>query len=283
MAENFDTLLKTEEQPTETIIEQVNEDIFKSSKLKIKGICKALCLPSKRYNPQRTIDDIKKYLAEKSTKERILYSEISSFIYGLQADEQGNFATNIENLLLYASNSNNKVPEDHYKIIVKIYDHFQLALQQKSLNTNATDVIKTYFVESMSKAEYVILERVLEAAKVDTKKIEKQYITILGIFASVVLSFVGGITFSSSVLQNIDAVSIYRLLAVIDILALVLINTIYVLIKFISQINDKDFKLFRIKWLNISLIIAGILVVIAWIIDAKALADFISQWLPWIK
>ena len=28
MAENFDTLLKTEEQPTETIIEQVNEDIY---------------------------------------------------------------------------------------------------------------------------------------------------------------------------------------------------------------------------------------------------------------
>ena len=283
MAESFDALLKTEEQPTEIIPEQTNEDIFKSSKFKIKGICRALCLPSKRYNPQRTIDDIRKYLTEKSTKERILYSEISSFVYGLQASEQGKFATNIENLLLYASSDENKVPDDHYKIIVKIYDHFQLTLQQKNLNSNSTDVIKAYLVESMSEAEKVISERVSETAKVDTKKIEKQYITILGIFASVVLSFVGGITFSSSVLQSVDSASVYRLLVVIDILALVLINTIYVLIKFISQINDKDYKLFKIKWLNISLIILGILVVVAWIIDAKALADFISQWLPWIK
>lgn len=44
----------------------------------------------------------------------------------------------------------------------------------------------------------------IEEAKIGIHKeisgIEKEYISILGIFASIVLAFVGGITFSSSVL-----------------------------------------------------------------------------------
>ena len=135
----------------------------------------------------------------------------------------------------------------------------------------------------MNSAEKVISERVSESVKIDTKKIEKQYITILGIFAAVVLSFVGGLTFSSSVLQNIDAVSIYRLLLVVDILGLILINTIYVLVKFICQINDKDFKIFKMKYVNIALIAFGALVTVAWFLDIKSFADFINQYLPWIQ
>ncbi len=40
---------------------------------------------------------------------------------------------------------------------------------------------------------------------------QKEYITILGIFAAIVLAFTGGIVFSSSVLENIDKPSIYRI------------------------------------------------------------------------
>lgn len=280
MAENFDVFLKTDE---ETTIEQTNEDILKYSKLKIKNICNALCLQSKKYDPQKTIDAIKKYLSEKSTKERILYSEVSSFIYGLPPDEQGNFATNIESLVSFAFDEKNSVEDKYYKIIIKLYDHFQLAIQQKSLNSNSIDVIKTHLVESMKLAEETISERISENVKIDTKKIEKQYITILGIFAAVVLSFVGGITFTSSVLQSIDAISIYRLLFVVDILGLILINTIYVLIKFICQINDKEFKPFKIKTINILFVVFGVAIIIAWVIDARAFADFIARFLPWLK
>lgn len=280
MVENLDTLLKTEEQTT--VVEQASDDIFKNSKIKIKNICRALCLPSKRYNPQKTIESLEDYLSETTTRKRILYSEISSFVFGLRPEQQGNFATNIESLLGYSAIEENAVDEEHYKIIVKIYDHFQLALQQKSLSTSATEIATALLVDSMSEAEKKITARVTRAAKIDTKKIEKQYITILGIFASVVLSFVGGITFSSSVLQNIQSASIYRLLIVIDLLAIVLINTIYVLVKFICQINDKDIKLFKMKWVNVALIGVAVLIVLAWIIDARALAEFLKRGFPWI-
>lgn len=277
MAEKLDELLKTESASTD-VSTVVQEDPFKFSKYKIKNICRALCLPVATYDPQKTIDAIKSYLSERSTKERILYSEISTFIFDLQPDAQGVFATNIERLVSYALDETNQVDAQHCKIIIKIYDHFQLASNQKAL----TEIIGDQLVTGMDAAKAEISKQITEAVKIDTKQIEKQYITILGIFASVVLSFVGGITFSSSVLQNINAVSIYRLLLVIDLLAFVLSNTIYILVKFICQINNKDVRPFKMKWLNIAVGIFGLLVIVAWLIDAHSLADFITQWLPWI-
>ncbi len=277
MAKNFETLLKTEEQSKTTI--QTNDDILRFSKSKIKRICKALCLSSKDYDPKKTVGAIEKYLQEKNTKGRILYSEISSFVYGLEEEQQGNFATNIESLLSFSLNATNQVSEEHYKVIVKIYDHFQLALHQKSLNSNTEEVIKKHLVSSMDSAKDIIKDELRE----DVKHVEKEYISILGIFASIVFAFIGGVTFSTSVLQNINAISIYRLLLITVLLALVLTNTIYILIRFICHINNKDIKLFKMRWFNIIFGAVGILIVIAWIIDIKALATFIEQYLPWIK
>ena len=115
------------------------------------------------------------------------------------------------------------------------------------------------------------------------KGVEKEYISILGIFAAIVLAFVGGITFSTSVLQNISAVSAFRLLLVVDFLAFVLINVIYILVKFIFTINEKDAKLFNIKALNISCLVIALIVIISWLFNANQIPDYISGFLPWSK
>ena len=276
MDNNFESLLKTDNAVENT--SQSSDDVLKYSKIKIKGICKALCLAASRYDPSRTVSAIENYLKEKASRERILYSEISSFVYGLSADEQGNFATNVECLLTFAVDENNDVDEDTCKIIIKIYDHFQLAVNQKNLNADTNDMIKAHLVESINEAK----DSINQAAK-NAKNIEKEYITILGIFASVVLAFVGGLTFSTSVLQHVNAISIYRLLLVVDLIAAVLINVIYLLMRFICHINDKQVKVFRIKWFNIVFGIIAILIVAAWIVDFSSLVDFINSYLPWTK
>ena len=95
------------------------------------------------------------------------------------------------------------------------------------------------------------VESVKERLQVDVKKIEREYITILGIFASIVLAFVGGLTFSNSILRYISSVSIFRLVFVIDLLAVVLITGIYLLLQFIMRINENDEFCVRIRWLYI--------------------------------
>lgn len=274
MNNNFDSLLKTEDVSIET--SHPSEDILKYSKQKIKRMCQALCLPAGKYDPSKTVVSIEKYLKEETNKARILYSEISSFVYGLPAEQQGNFATNIECLLTYAFEETNAVENDICKIIVKIYDHFQLAVHQKNLNSETNEVVKSHLAESIAEAN----EAIKKSAE-NAKNTEREYITILGIFASIVLAFVGGLTFSTSVLQNIDSVSIYRLLLVIDLLALVIVNAIYLLMKFICHINGKDDKMISIKWFNIvCAIISGVLI-IAWLVDIISLAGFISSLMPW--
>ena len=163
---------------------------------------------------------------------------------------------------------NPDIPEFGFTMIVKIYDHFQLALHQIE---NANNI----FADSIEEAKENLQKQV--------KSVEKEYISILGIFASIVLAFVGGITFTTSVLQNISAVSVFRLLLVVDFLSFVLINIIYILIKFIFTINEKNAKLFNIKALNITCLIIGIVIVASWILSINQIPDFISEFLPWSR
>lgn len=276
MENNIENLLKTTDSKS-TIID--NPDLLVVSKKKIKSICTALCIESKDYDPQKTITTIRGYLNSKTNKERILYSEITSFVYHLEEVKQGNFITNIEKLLIYALDDNNSVEEDCSKIVIKIYDHIHLAISQKGMAIDTQETANKVIFNKLQSVK----KDVKEELSTDTKRIEKEYITILGIFAAIVFAFIGGITFSSSVLQNIDAVSIYRLLIVIDLLAMILINSIYVLVKFIMHINDKGKSLFQICNLNIIMLLIAILIIIAWLLDAKALAETIRGFLPWIK
>lgn len=118
--------------------------------------------------------------------------------------------------------------------IIKLYDHINLDAAR--LN---------HFTQTFSKTE-----RSLEKLEEDGKKAkegiqkaknaEKNYITILGIFASIVLAFTGGLAFSTSVLENIQDVSPYRLAFVVEALAFVFINVIYILTWFIQKVHDNN-------------------------------------------
>lgn len=261
--DNLDVLLRTTDNTTMSL-EQSKK--FNNTKRKINGICKALSLETQKYDPQKTVENINLYIASPNKLDRILYSEISNYVFSLGMSERGIFATNLEKLLLYSLDDKNAVSEDSKKLIVKIYDHFQLALHQ-------IENVNNIFANSIEEAKENLQKQI--------KGVEKEYITILGIFASIVLAFVGGITFSTSVLQNISGISVFRLLLIVDFLAFVLINVIYILVKFIFTINEKDAKLFNIKMLNIACIVIAIIIIIGWVLNVNQIPDFMSDFLPW--
>lgn len=70
--------------------------------------------------------------------------------------------------------------------------------------------------------------------------IQKDHVTILGIFAAVVLAFTGGIVYSTSVLSNIHLVSTYKTIAVVLIIGLVLVNILFSLFYYIDGIVKKN-------------------------------------------
>ncbi len=70
-------------------------------------------------------------------------------------------------------------------------------------------------------------------------KAQTDYIAILGIFASVVLAFVGGMAFSTSVLENMKDVSIYRLLIVSFVIGLVFVTVIFLMFYFVGILSNR--------------------------------------------
>ena len=73
-------------------------------------------------------------------------------------------------------------------------------------------------------------------------KQQREYISILGIFASIVLSFTAGISFSSSVFGSINDASIYRLLLVACILGIIIISILYGLFYYIDRLAIRETK-----------------------------------------
>ena len=130
--------------------------------------------------------------------------------------------------------------------IKKLYDHISLDIARINYsdsgdrNLSETDTIREYQKNVNDLGNKISdIQSNTDKLKQEIKGYQKESITILGIFASIVLAFTGGMTFSSSVLENIDKSSIYRIILVICLLGIVLFNVIWMLIKFLCDINGK--------------------------------------------
>lgn len=115
----------------------------------------------------------------------------------------------------------------------------------------------------------------------ELNKQQTQYITILGIFASIVLTFVGGLAFSTSVLSNIDKANAYRLVFV---MALFFGNILYLLFSFLSKISlskekkdkQENFCKKPMFWFNL---IVTILLVIGFVGELHIIQRLVSKYL----
>ena len=246
----------------------------------INTFCKNLNIQSSIYKPEETVKLLNGYLNTTDKLDRILYSEMSSYIFGLTSDNRGNFLTNVEKLLVYVLNQKKSMNEDTRKIVIKIYDHVQLATYQIE---NASNIFGNSIVDVKDKFSQEIAE-IEKEFRDELKNIEKGYITILGIFASIVLAFVGTITFTTSVLQNIDKASIFRLILIVDLIGIVVINVIYLLISFILKINNKYEDSNKTFIITANKILFGItvIVLIAWFFNIIDLQKCISKSYPWV-
>lgn len=94
-----------------------------------------------------------------------------------------------------------------------------------------------------------------------------EYTAILGIFASIVLTFIGGIVFSTSVLQNIGAVSVYRLAAIVLLVGMVLSNMLYGLFYYVNHLiyNNKKISATLIILANCLMLLMLALVFASWL------------------
>lgn len=196
----------------------------------------------------KELEDIVKQLCEKqnlnkSEKEEIVnklkeiyekeyrhkYSRITTIILNSTKDKEQAFMTLAQNIRILEQIIKELDVDESIKLkLEKFYDHINL----ECIRPQDSDDKIINRIENASKG----LDKKYKELKENLNKQQTQYITILGIFASIVLAFVGGLVFSTSVLSNIDKVSIYRLLFVIAFIALFFGNILYFLFNFLSKI-----------------------------------------------
>ncbi|WP_231208144.1 hypothetical protein [Helicobacter pylori] len=159
------------------------------------------------------------------------YSKITTIILNSTRDKEQAFMMLTQNIKTLKEIQDNKEVESIKPKLEKLYDHMNL------------ECIRLQdFDEKMSRAKDVSirldnLNKNYEKLSEELNKQQTQYITILGIFASIVLTFVGGLAFSTSVLSSIDKTNAYRLVFVMAFIALFFGNILYLLFSFLSKIS----------------------------------------------
>ncbi len=224
------------------------------------------------------------YSPNKEDRYRHFYSDIFTVLTQIQqAPNQNQGDINIlgQNLSLIRAGYNPQNRDEHGNIIdisdsiQKLYDHVSLDIA-RILYSDAGDrktAGETTIVDVQSQLNQIQVE--IDKAKLAQNNVEtelgkqqREYISILGIFAAVVLAFTGGIAFSTSVLNNINTASVYRILVVSLIIGLVLINILFGLFYYVDRLvnglQENRKKLKPLLFSNIVLCILLIATICAW-------------------
>ena len=125
-------------------------------------------------------------------------------------------------------------------------------------------------VKALRQGVDVLSELSIEAED-KIKNAQTENTAILGIFASIVLTFTGGMMFSSSIMENLNNSSFYRLFLICLVLGGILLNLISALLIYVNRIinykhKSKSFIKENAFWIVVnSLLVVGIiLTLILW-------------------
>lgn len=186
------------------------------------------------------------YYYSKEEKYRHFYSDIYAALSVIDKDPSvGNLEILSQNLEIIMNNymPNVNADEDGNTIdisdeIFKLYDHANLdiarfmALKETGDKNNAEQRRMNGLVSDIEQ-KYKKLEDTIP----DIRGLQKDYISILGIFASIVLSFTAGLAFSTSVFENIYKSSIYRTIIIAALVGMIFIAMIWLLMDFVRSVH----------------------------------------------
>lgn len=201
---------------------------------------------------------------------------------------------------LVKESGNQKNPLDYLLLaesIFKLKDHINLEISRMNIIENEHSRMKDQ--EAKIKLLQSITEKIENSAKKlesETKDAEKKQkiimskinkqqidsIAILSLFSAVVLAFMGGISFSGSVLESMQNTNIYKLALITLMLGVILIGVFYIAFSFIVYLHNDSEQHFFVGWkkdvkfiVKIILCLMGI-VVFGWLISVDKLPEYIK-------
>ena len=190
---------------------------------------------------------------------RHLYSGISNILFSAKVEDSDylnrgmdTLSSNFEMMLGIVNDQDN----DYFKkTFRKLYDHVNLELlrvnynslinvaQDKKLNILSNQINdKTKELNENSKQRKKEIERILNEALEELRSVQKSNISILAIFAAVIMTFTGGFSFIANSFSGLTDIPLEKLICLASFIGLILVNLLYALMKFIWGIvkTEKD-------------------------------------------
>lgn len=261
---------------------ELDKDRYSAMNREMYAICEKLSSKWENDTVEKglsVISDLEKYL---KNYDRILYSSISSYIFGLYGDDIssddcdekiGNMQTNILSVSVYAyddkfqTDISTKTGDEQERlrkipvISVKLLDHINLACQQCNSLKQTDEEYKRKFNKSIEPIKSKL-----------TKEMNAQLLTLIGIFTALSFLLFGGISSLDNIFSHVNNVSILKLIIIGCIWGISLVNLIFVFLfcvakmtklSFASTENDKAtiFQKYPIFWWTNYIIISILSVV----------------------
>lgn len=220
---------------------------------------------------------------------RHFYSDIFSVLTQINdGDNQGSIDVLGQNMDILLCGYQAKNSDDEGRLIDisdqirKLYDHISLDIARiKYSEKGDVEVSGQESIEKIrsqindDESKIITLQDSVKEATVKADKMQKEYVSILAIFAAVIGVFFSGVGFSTSVLSNIDKSSIYRILLGVTILGMFLFNLLALLLGFIREIVVNKTWSLRVYIIgNLAFIIILALIYVAWIFQIFGEASF---------
>lgn len=170
----------------------------------------------------------------------------------------------------YQKNNNkdkNKKPIDISENLKKLFDHVSLDIARMTYSdagdnrvSNSEAVKKIHLEIDELKNDLKESEKKVEVEEKKLDSMQKEYIAILGIFAAIVIAFVGQMTFSMSVLANAYRLGdIFTIIAVVAMIGLAFINVLFSLFYFVGKLVKDDGIISLKAWIALNIIVGVII------------------------
>lgn len=279
------------------------QSVITKVKKSFNNIIVTLNVPYKEFDAQKTINAIVSYLNEYGNAKIAYYTIITEVIYFSKDKSIDTLSGNVERCLSEVikfkqkckkddgvdTNNNSSIPIDScslsikdmqqceqiYRMLIKIADHASLA----SYQIGRINKVEENLEKKVDNIVFNSIDSIKEKVRNDFKGLEKDHITILGIFVAIVLAFMGSVIIPANFLNHVKELGIAKSILFLDLIALFFLNMLYQLLKFIMIINEKDkliFDLYKIVWVNGILISIFLFTLIFAIIPDQIYNKFIS-------
>lgn len=233
-----------------------NNSIAAQKRKLSRNIVESLYASTETYSVHNSIAAIQKYLENQSVVGRLMYFEITSAVFQDSEDRRTCAMANLERLMEYTyteeflKDKEHENKEQYQEIATKIYDHFNLANYQiHEITEKALKLSKEKFKKQTSK---------------ELRKAEQNYITILGIFASIVMAAVGSFNYTTAALGALSNPDINYpyVIGMVTVLGVVLVSIMDILTKVVFRM-----VLTEEGWCSLfihggAIVLAGILIAI---------------------